>query len=236
MKKLITSFGALLLVTALFAQHYVQDESYKDKSFVRFKVKLLQAILDRDTNQLFPLLADNVHLSDEECSFAPKSCFKDQFKLLPVKQHYIWDDLYRIVSQGFSQTKIKNNIYRLAEKGDIVFQAPSYLKRFDDNGSKYLLVLGQNVNVREKPSTGSKIIGQVSYQKLKYHDPAVSNSKSAFKVVDGKQWYEVILPNGKKGYIIEDYVSAAIDKELSVKKINGQWKIITYYNPPPPKC
>ena len=37
-----------------------------------------------------------------------------------------------VLSYGFSMNKVKDNIYRIANKGEVVFQAPSYLKYFDD--------------------------------------------------------------------------------------------------------
>jgi hypothetical protein len=63
----------------------------------------------------------------------------------------------------------------------------------------------------------------------------LTGSRSDFYFGEGKQWYRVMLRDGKTGFIIEDFVSASLNRELSVKKINGEWKIISFFSQLP-KC
>ena len=49
---------------------------------------------------------------------------------------------------------------------------------------------------------------------------------------DGIDWLEIYLENDKMGYIAEKYTSYKIIKELKIAKVNGEWKIIWYYNKP----
>ncbi len=224
-----------LTVSLAASAQMVYDQSFRDQSFLKFKVKLLEAILEKDTDKLSMLLADNVHVDDEACSYASKVCLLNEFKQSKTEADKLWDEMYRVASFGFSQNTMKDAIYRLAGKGEVIFQAPSYLRSFHDKGSQYLLVLGQNVNIREKPSTSSKVVAQASFEPLKYVDPMKTGLRSDFHFVNGKQWYEVELQGGRKGFILEDFVSASLDRELSVKKVNGEWKIISFYSPKP-KC
>ena len=225
---------ALLAALNGFSQT-VYDQTFRDLSFVRFKNKLTEAILDRDTSKLFPLLAPQVHVSEDGCSYAPKECFMEEFRHSGPDRDKLWDDMLKAVSFGFSQTILKDAVYRLAGKGEVIFQAPSYLKSFDDNNKQYLLVLGQNVNIREKPTPYSKSVAQASFEKMKYIDPMQTGLRSDFYFEDGKQWYRVILRDGRAGFIMEDFTSASLHRELSVKKVNGEWKIISFYSPVP-KC
>lgn len=220
--------------TSSFAQT-VYDQSFRDASFVKFKTQLMQAVVERDTAKLFPLLAPQVHVREDGCSYAPKTCFMNEFKKGGADAEKLWEDMLQILSFGFSRNVIKNDIYRLASEGEMIFQAPSYLNSFDDKNKTYLLVLGQGVNIRERPGTSSKVIAQASFEPLRYIDPLVTGLRSDFHFYNGKQWFEVVLADGRTGYIIEDYVSANINRELSVKKVNGEWKIISFFSPLP-KC
>ncbi len=226
--------SALLVSLNGFSQ-VVYDQSFRDLSFVRFRNKLTEAVLDRDTSKLFPLLANEVHVSDDGCSYAAKECLMEQFRESGPDRDKLWNDMLKAVSFGFSQNIVKDAIYRLAGKGEVIFQAPSYLKAFDDKKNQYLLVLGQNVNIREKPTAYSKVVAQASFESLKYADPMLTGLRSDFYFSEGKQWYQVILAGGKTGFVMEDFVSASLSRELSVKKVSGEWKIISFYSPVP-KC
>lgn len=222
----------ILIVSNSFSQ--VSDQSFRDLAFVKFKNQLTEAILDRDTAKLFPLLADEVHASDQ-CSYAPKSCFMDEFRHPGPDRDKLWNDLLKAVSFGFSHTVLNDAVYRIAGRAEVIFQAPSYLKSFDDKNQTQLLVLGQNVNIREKPTVYSKVLTQASFEALKYVDPLTTGLRSDFYFDEGRQWYRVMLRDGRTGFIAEDFTSASLNRELSVKKINGEWKIISAFSSIP-KC
>lgn len=234
-KAIFTVLPVLLALSVNGFPQVVYDQSFRDLTFLRFKNRLTEAILDRDTAKLFPLLAAQVHVSDDKCSYAPKECLMEEFRQNGPERDKLWDDMLKAVSFGFSQTVVNDAIYRLAGKGEVIFQAPSYLKSFDDSDKQYLLVLGQNVNIREKPALHSKVIAQATFEKLKYADPLRTGLRADFYFADGKQWYQVFLRDGRTGFVMEDFTSASLHRELSVKKINGEWKIISFYSPLP-KC
>lgn len=216
------------------AQQIIKDESYADPTFVDFKVKLLQAVLHKDTSQLFALVSNDVRVSDEVCDKVPKSCFKDLFRSASQSSQ-AWDELYRMISYGFSKKKMKQTVPGYAYKGEIVFQAPSYHDRIPTNENT-LLVTGQYVNVRSAPGATAPVLERLSFAELSYNHPLYSNSTTAYNLIDGKLWYEVILANGSKGYIIEDFVSASLGREISIKQVNGEWKIISFFKRMEPGC
>lgn len=219
---------SLFITTATFAQQVIKDDSYNDQSFVAFKAKLLAAVLNRDTSVLFALVHDDVKISDESCTGIPIICFKQLFAELPRQVNPAWDELYRAISYGFNETTIQISIPGYARKGEVVYQAPSYISFLPDREDQ-LLVLGEMVNIRYAPSTKATVITRVTYKALNYNDPYTSPSATAFNMVDGKMWYEVILGDGQRGYIHEDYVSASLNREVSVRKIEGEWKIVSFY-------
>lgn len=224
-----------LFIQPISAQQVIRDDSYSDPDFLAFKVNLLKAIIHKDTSELFALVADDVTTSDNVCDRLPSECFKDIFRELPSNINPAWDELYRAVSYGFVSTKVKQSIPGYARKGERVFQAPSYMPLLPEDDGR-LLVLGNYVNVREQPGSDGRVLTRVSYQKLPYNDPYTSPSISAYTLIDGKLWYEVLLEDGQKGYIMEDLVSASLNREISVKKVDGQYSIISFYQRPRPGC
>lgn len=234
----LATLGLLLVVLAAKpanAQQIIKDDSYNDPEFVKFKMQLVEAVLKRDTTLLFALVDDRVLVSDEPCGQIPLNCFKDIFRGVPASVNPAWDDMYRAISFGFSENHIRQNMPGYAHKGEVVFQAPSYQSRVPDN-NKQLLVLGQMVNIRQSPDVHAPVVDRVTFKKLDYNDPLTSSSVTAYNRVNGKMWYEVLLADGSKGYIIEDYVSASLQREISIKKVDGTFKIISFYQRAQPGC
>src|SRR5688500_2751274 len=89
----------LLLESTSFAQ-VIYDQSFRDLSFVKFKNQLTEAIIGQDTGKLFPLLADEVHVSDK-CSYAPKDCFMEEFRHAGPDRDKLWSDMLKAISLGF---------------------------------------------------------------------------------------------------------------------------------------
>ena len=230
-------FSAILSMLAAFpskAQNLVNDQSFSDPTFLAFKLNLTQSVIERDTGKLFALLADNITTNDNDCHYTNNSCFKTLFQT-SGETNLVWDELYELISLGFSKNKLaRKNFFWRAYKGDVIFQAPAYYKYIEDE-NKQLVVLAKNVNIREQPGTRAKSIGVASFELLNYNNPYSGNSPTAYNNIDGELWYEVKMWDGRLGYIHEDYVSPKIKHELSVKKIDGDWKIISFYQPSP-KC
>lgn len=222
----------LVMLTAQIAsaQKMIVDHSFEDESFLRFKGKLIEAILDRDTTKLFALVSDGVKVNPELPSSSQG--FKEVFR--GELYHYDSDydpyvELLELISFGFRKNVMSSGInFWNAEKGETVFQAPSFQPFIAGNQDIYLFVLADNVNVREKPTIYSKVVGHASQERLKYTYPDRGVS-AIFN--DGYNWLEVKLRNGTTGYIADEFTSLKINKELSVKKVNGEWKIISYYTP-----
>lgn len=221
----------MLAAKVATAQKMITDQSFEDESFLRFKVKLMQAVLDRDTVQLFALVDNNVKTNLEGMSS------KDQFRELFRDDLYahdleydLWAQLMEVVSFGFRRRIMDDHVNPyLAEKGETIYQAPSFQAFLDGDYNGHLMVLADNVNVREKPTIYSKSLGRVSQQRLAYSYPDHGVSP-IFN--DGYNWVEVELKNGKKGYIADIFTSLKMSREISIRKINGEWKIVSFFNPP----
>lgn len=222
----------LSLITNLaLAQKMINDQSYEDESFLKFKVKLMQAILDRDTAQLFALVDENVKIGMDELPSKKqfREIFRDDFYTHGV-EYDLWKEMLEVISFGFRRKVMDDNVnFYHAQKGEVIYQAPSYQVFLEGEYSSHLFVLADNVNIREKPTIYSKSLGRVTQQRLTYRYP--DHGVSAI-FNDGYNWVEVDLKNGKTGYVADVFTSLKMSHEISIKKVNGEWKIVSFFSPP----
>lgn len=229
MKKLILILISLFSSNIISGQ-YIIDESYKDKSFWNFKTELEYCIIKKDLKKLRSFLASGINVGKDACK--EFECTPNEFIQYffgdGANHENSWSELLTVVRLGFSKSSEKGKV--VSNKGTESFTAPSYLKKI--NTDKEVIILGENVNIRQKPSLKGKVLRMVSYEKFKCDCNIVDYKPTTIQSSDGIQWLEIKLPNGLVGYVSLDLTSYAIDKEMTIKKIDGQWKIISFYTEP----
>ncbi len=214
-------------LSTTFAQSpLIHDESYLDPSFVEFRMKLGEAILNRDTSLLKPLLAEHIVESKDGYMDASPAQFIQSFS---EKNGESWELLERISRFGFNRFRTKDSYWHMPE-GTLGFQAPSYHWKF--NMDSLLLVLGKNVNVRQYPGLSAPTIAQVSYEVLACDCNILTATDSTIVKADGRKWHEVYLPDGRSGYIAYSLTSVSVYRELTVAKLDGEWKIVSFFMAP----
>ncbi|MBW1294985.1 SH3 domain-containing protein [Aquimarina litoralis] len=207
----------------------INDESYLDVEFLEFKTNLLHCVIRKDKEKLKDFLAEHVLESKDTCGYP--GCTKDEF----IKYYFgeypdeSWNHMLTILRFGFSriEDEYPNNI---VPHDKIIFKGPSYLKKVDTDNE--IIVLGENVNIRETPSLKGKIIRQASFEKFSCDCNITTMKKSTHQQVDGINWLEIKLKSGKVGYISAALTSYALIKEMTIAKVNGKWKIISFFNAP----
>ncbi|MCV9389127.1 SH3 domain-containing protein [Reichenbachiella ulvae] len=192
------------------------------------KIKLTEAVLNQDSELLFSMFADSVWLSnDPPC--IESECVKRYLRESFESSDYYWDEIYGALKFGFSINKNEVGYY---------FEAPSYITHLkndpgnDETLSDQILILGFNVNIREKPDIGSRILRKASYEVFKKHSLTGSTPLKVDTYIDGKWWYEIELDNDQVGYVIEDFAGEVWDRCITVERIKGEWKITRIYQPP----
>lgn len=207
----------------------ISDQSHLELDFFKFKNELLNVVLERDTTKLKSLLADRVFESNNGCGYP--GCSKDDFVEMYFKYDVenTWKDMLKIIRFGFVRIEDEDpNMGVSHEK--IVFQGPSYHRKIDSGNE--ILILGENVNIREKPSLDSKIIRTASFERFDCDCNINTVKKSTYQKVDGIDWLEIKLENGNYGYVSAELTSYKLIKEMTIGKVNGEWKIVTFYNSP----
>ena len=211
----------------------ISDETHKDVRFWQFKQKLENAVFEKDTVKLKMLLADKVFESSDVCGYP--GCNKDEFikyYFTGMKEAFkddIWNELKTLIHFGYYQAT-DENLGHPVPHDKTVYIAPSYLKTV--NTDDEIIVLSKNVNIRKFPNLQAKILKQASYEVFKCDCNITTWKETTQQRNDGIDWLEIHLENDKIGYIAEKYTSYRIIKELKIGKVNGEWKIIWYYNKP----
>lgn len=219
-------FALLTITFCLSVQaQLIEDDSYLDAEFVVFKSKLVQAVNAQDSLALSDLMADTIFGIKDACGTL--GCSKEVFfsSSFQVRNPSSWEELSQILRFGFKR-KWQGHPYGLDGKKSLVFQAPSYLEKFDYGET--IAILAENVNVRKDPSTTSEIIGSISYDTVSCNCQfAMEEDDKVFSEVDNFFWVKIILADGRVGYVAEKLTSNVISKEISIGKVNGEWKIIS---------
>ena len=215
----------ILLSINSFGQ-VINDESYLDLSFLKFKTELLNCVIQKDTLRLKDFLAERVFESKDLCGYP--GCTKDELIKYYFKERTedSWKDMLTILRFGFSRLEDENP-ENIVPHGKIIFQGPSYLKKIDTGNE--LLILGENVNIRKEPSLKSEIIRTTSYEVFKCDCNILTMTKKTYQTVDGINWVEIKLGKNEVGYVASELTSYDLTKEMTIAKVNGEWKIISWF-------
>ena len=215
MKTLVALALCVALVAVSFAQErYVKpiDEAGEDPSFVAFRKQLIDAVERKDRKFILSILDPNIRASfgghDGESGFIELWDFNSE-------ETRFWKEFGVVIRNG-------GNWYR--ENGKRVrFLAPYWYDAFpqDVDAFEHMVVFGERVNLRDKPSLNSKVITQLSYNVVKVEESTLDGEDG----VKG-DWYRVKTLGGKAGWISGDYIRSPIDHRAGFEKKNGQWKMV----------
>lgn len=198
------------------------DETFKDAGFFDFSMRLQKAILDKDIQQLRPLLAAVIFDGEIGCG----DCKKEEFMQLYLinEGDYYWNVFKNSLQYGFQRLERENETY---------FQAPAFFSKYE--AETELLILGENVNIRKEPSINSAIIATASFEKANCTCDALSLSseeyQSNYATADGYDWVKITLRDGTEGFVVSDFTSLKkIQNVITVKTVDGKWQITSFFS------
>ncbi|MCB9256301.1 MAG: SH3 domain-containing protein [Chitinophagales bacterium] len=224
MKNFIYLFIAVFCFQA--KAQWIKDESHLDADFLQFKKELLACAIQKDKIKLKEFLAERVFESNDGCPYP--GCTKDEL----IQYYFInnaedsWNDLLKVIRFGFIQ-KLDENPDRIVPHDSLIFYGPSYTEGVDSN--EEVLILGENVNIREKPGLDAKVIRTASFEKFSCDCSILTNKESTYQNRDGITWLEISLPSGQGAYVAAEFTSKRLSREITIAKIEGEWKIISFY-------
>lgn len=219
----VLTIAIIFIQLASFAQNTISDNSYLDESFIEFKIKLENSILKKDSQKLEELLYDRIlDCCDSFDCAGFDGCKKSDFiKIFFGDSNSLhWNKLKQIVRYGFLRMKdtVKYK-HIITSRDSLIFRAPFYSLR-----PKEVMILAENLNVRNEPSFNSRILSSVFFNKyICYTD------ENGLAKIYNDDWIKLKLPNDSYGFVLKEYTSEEVDRTLKVAKINGEWKIIEYF-------
>ena len=223
----------LLMISGIVSAQHIQDESYLDADFWIFKAKLEACLLAEDGKSLEGFLADRILVGQYACEEA--TCSKQDFlqnyeldKKANTNSRQVYHTMLQIMRFGFKQLEYDGYHFPKLSK-QLVFQAPSFYTKI--NQEDELLILGTNVNIRVEPSKTAKVIRQASYETFPCNCNITTQTETTYQRKEGMDWVEIKLKSGKVGYVAAAYTSYTLSKEMTVAKIKGKWKIISFFEP-----
>jgi hypothetical protein len=196
---------------------YPVDEGPRDRSFTRFRQRLLQAARLRNRRYIWSIVDPRI-----ECSFGDAHGKKDFIRMWGDRESGLEEELITLLSLGGE----------FVGKGE--FCAPYVFTRFPDkiDAFDYQAIIGRNVRVRSRPSRTAPVLGVLSYDIVKAsasepvrkkEDRLEGVSYLSDSLYSRDDWMKVITPQGRTGYVAARYVRSPIDYRACFKKRHGRW-------------
>jgi hypothetical protein len=213
----LAKFGTLLLLLiapVLGQERYVRpvDEAALDPSFLAFRTKLIAAAERRDAKFILSVLDPQIHLS-----FGGEKGIADFKKMWGIEKpnSKFWNEFLPVIKNGGSFSKDDNG------KRTGMFTAPYIFSSFpsDLDSFEYSVILGQNVNLRERASVDSTVVAKLSYNVVKIEDEATKPNSTE------PEWYRVKTLGGLQGFVKTEYVRSPISYRAGFIKKQGRWKM-----------
>jgi hypothetical protein len=181
------------------------DEAYKDKSFLVFRDRLLEAAKNHDSKFVMSAVHPRIRTG-----FGDNGGINEfRRKWMPERSDSkLWDTLVEVLSLG--------GAFRKAGKGSD-FWAPYVYSNFpeDVDSFDYLAVIGENVNVRQKPDPSSPVVSTLSYDLVKAPQ-GVAEKKAG-------DWVRIVTPAGRDGFVSRGFLRSPVDYRASFTRVKGRW-------------
>lgn len=188
------------------------DEAAKDPSFVQFRDELRAILARRDTKALLATLDPTMKFSfgDQRGLDAFRAMWKPD-----APDSKLWQKLDEVVALGGSWST----------EGPKRFVAPYVYANWPEASDSFenVVAVCQAVPVREKAKATATTIARLDYQVVKIgpNDPIRKGGKDP-------AWREVVLPDGRSGWIESKCVRSPIDYRAAFEKKNGAWKMVFF--------
>jgi hypothetical protein len=179
------------------------DEAAKNPSFFLFRAKLQEAVAKKDATCVLSVISPDIQTGFDGDNGS--AAFKKKWNLEKPADSELWPMLARVLALGGKFNK------------DGSFQAPYTSAAWpeDLDPFEHVAIMGENVRVREKPDANSAVVATLSHEVI----TLVATSGEVGK----GPWVKVKAPNGREGYVSEEFLSLGIAFRAYFEKKNGAW-------------
>lgn len=221
MKAALTLLAALICTPALAQRQSFPpvDEAAQDPSLTAFRAELLDRIRARDTEFVIAAACPDIYLSHggnggpdelrENLTLPPETLGEEFRHEADALREAFWSALLDTLSQpGYFDDQGE---FWMPHQWQITL--PAALDPF----SAYF-VTGQNVSLRQAPSTGGAILDLISHEVVIIPDYQPEND-----------YQRVRLTDGTTGYLHSDFLWSMVGYRAAlVKSVAGNWQLCTF--------
>lgn len=194
------------------------NESKGNVVLRKFLKDLLKVIEKKDVKGLKTFIDPNI-----QASFGGDKGIDDFIEMweLDIKpqKSMVWQELKNAILLGGTFNKDNENAY----------YTPYLHTRFpsDYDAFEYAAITGNNVNIRDKPSTGGNVVTKLSYDIVKVLQYDMTASKQREKIGDQTHdWMKIQMADGKTGYVWGKFCRSSIDYRAGFAKVRDEgWKM-----------
>lgn len=173
-------------------------------------MRLIEAVANRDTSALYGALSPEIKVSFG--GGVGLEDFRRQWEPDSLDSP-LWSTLSEVLAGGGS----------MATSGsDSWFEAPYWTSEWRNvsyDAFEYGVIIGEQVLVRERPTTQSEAIAAVSYDIVRAVDPYAASEE------EGMEFVLVELKGGRSGYVSKKFYRSPIGYRAGFRKVNGTWQM-----------
>lgn len=187
------------------------DEALKDPSFAAFRSNLQSIVRQRDVEKLLSVVDPHIRVS-----FGDENGVEALRQILEAPQSPLWDELGDVLALG--------GVFQKTPNGN-VFVAPYAFANWPETGDPFesLVAICPDLTLFEKPSDSSKALARLDWNLL----PIGPNDPSR-KGVSNPPWRELVLPDGRRGWVESRCVRSGIDYRAAFEKKEGTWRMVYF--------
>lgn len=185
------------------------DQAASNPSFLQFRNRLLQAVVEKDAAFIESVLAPDIELS-----FGGHSGLADFREIWKPEQpdSELWEELGEVLRLGGTF------------EPDGSFIAPYLFSRLPDHldPTDYLVVVGDGVALRAAPKSDAAIVARLSYD-IVTPEPLEKDAGPGRHA-----WSKVRTANGRSGYVARRFLRSPLQDRAGFAKRDGQWRMIFF--------
>lgn len=191
---------------------YPVDEGDEDPSFFAFRMRMLEAVVERDAEALLEAIDEDVRIS-----FGPgggREDFRDEWNPYDPESE-VWTTLGRVLGGGGTFLEGES----IGDDLEATFQAPYYFAEFPGNRFDAFqtgVIIGDAVAVRAQPNHEAQVVDTVGFTVVGIRNFEATEG-------GGDRWMHVTLNNDRQGYVPESAIASPIGYRAIFQKRDGQW-------------
>jgi hypothetical protein len=180
------------------------DQCSSDPSFARFRSNLVRIVDRRDAKALLAVVADDVMVNFDN-SVGPRA-FTRVWRLNGPKagQSRVWRELRAVMQLG------------CANLGSTLVM-PSLIGQLSASEQLEKFIALPGAKLRQSASLRGRSLATMNFHVVTFRES---------KAPEG--WIGVALSDGRKGYLCDEEVRAALEYRAQFEKIGGRWRMTSF--------